>query len=187
MTLDPNFDPSIWTPADFLTGGQQLLPRGVVWNRDLAALMTGLVGGSTDSTQAVHALAANLLQVESDPAQAVQLLPDFERIYGLPDPCTPLAPTLDQQRAALLAKIAATGGQSRAYYISVAAAYGYDVAITEYLLFRASISEAGDPVYNESQIFVWTINVPVAGPDAQFECIMQRIGPAHTELTFSYA
>lgn len=175
-------DPTTLTPAQFLAGGMLIMPRGPIW---YGPVLTGLVGGITDSTEAVHAYAVNLLTVESDPAKTEQLLPDFERVYGLPDPCTPLAPTIPQRRAALLAKIAAQGGQSRAYFIAVAAGYGIAITIDEIRPFRAGINAAGDPVYYETDIFRWSIVYP--GPaDSQFECIMQRLAPAHTALTFSY-
>jgi uncharacterized protein YmfQ (DUF2313 family) len=111
---------------------------------------------------------------------------------------------LAARRAALVARITAQGGQSRAYYISVAARLGYSVTITEYRPARYSDDYSGG--YNgEPWAHAWQINAPqttIVDADyanatyddryrswgnAALECIMTRLKPAHTYLFFSYA
>lgn len=139
----------------------------------------------------VQSAASDFTEVEAVPSTTAQLLPNWEFDYGLPDTCTPLGATLQQRRHALLAKIAAVGGASEAYFIAVAAALGYTITITE--------GTAGS--------YTWTINAAAAGPtslfragqsragdllqragaNAQLECVMNRIKPAHTKLLFAYS
>jgi uncharacterized protein YmfQ (DUF2313 family) len=122
-----------------------------------------------------------------------QLLPDWETDWGLPDPCTPLAPTLQQRRVALAAKIAAQGGATLGYFVAVAAALGFtitarngistDGAGWQFLVvitgsagasqfFRAGNSGAGD--------YLQTFG------NAQLQCVLNRIKPAHITLQFNF-
>jgi uncharacterized protein YmfQ (DUF2313 family) len=195
---------SALSDSDFVAGVQGLLPRGRAWTHSLTATLTGLVGGIADGVFSVHQSAVRLLEVESDPAQCVELLPDFETDYGLPDSCSPASPSLVQRRASLLAKIATIGGQSASYYISVAAALGYSITITTFQPFVAGISTAGSPACNAAWRFAWQINAPQisasyfeAGVSAagdplwsigntELECRIRKIAPAHGVLWFQY-
>jgi uncharacterized protein YmfQ (DUF2313 family) len=66
---------------------------------------------------------------QMDPRTADELLPDHERLFELvPDP----AATLEDRRAAALAKWRSTGGTTAEYYESVAADFGYlDAVVTD--------------------------------------------------------
>ena len=83
------------------------------------------------------------MERESDPAQTVELLEDWERAYGLPDHCTPLNATVQRRQAALVARIASQGAQSIAYYVSPAATLGYCITITEFQQLRAGSLSSG--------------------------------------------
>ena len=171
---------------DFQAALTRLLPRGRAWPRNGGSELSQLLGAHADAVYAVHARFVELLEVEADPAQANQLLADWEKDYGLPDPCTPLNPSLQQRHAALLAKIAAYGGQSPAYFINVAAALGYAITITEpsantwvvngalstVTYARADQSVADDPLFTSG--------------NTQLECVLNRLKPAHAVLVFSY-
>ena len=147
--------------------------------------------------------ASNFIDVEADPAKAVQLLTDWESEYGLPDPCTPASPTLQQRHSALLAKITASGGQSPAYYESVAAAMGYTIAIVEYRLFQPPMTiPALLPALGFQ--FIWDVHVPALtvrpflvgadvvpsplwwSPGSEMECRLRSIAPADTQVRFFY-
>ena len=191
--------------ADFVAGVQNLLPRGRAWSRSLTATITGFVGGIADAVFGVHQSAVQLLEVESDPAQTIELLGDWETDYGLPDTCSPPNPTIADRRAALLAKISEIGGQSAAYYESVAAAFGYAITITTWRPFCTGVSAAGDPCCNASWRFAWQINAPqvtvrwfragvsAAGEplwstgNAELECRIGKIAPAHGVLLFQFS
>jgi len=92
----------------------------------------------------VDGRAADLLERESDPRLTVELLPDWERAWGLPDPCFPSATTIGERRAMLLLKMTLLGGQSRAFFEWVARWLGYQVTyIREWSLSMVGSSQVG--------------------------------------------
>ena len=192
-----------YTAAGFQAGVQRLLPRGRAWPRGLSSMLAAFAGAIGDTAYQLHAQMVLLLDVESDPAQAVQLLPDWETDYGLPDPCTPANPSIGQRHAALLAKIAGIGGQSAAYYIGVAASFGYTITITTWAVFTP-FSSPWDPVTGAAWRFAWQVNAPsitfadftpFSSPwdplwtisDTTLECRLRAIAPGYGVLWFNYA
>lgn len=190
--------------GDFLASLQALMPRGLAWPRDPEAGLTKLLAGLAATQARQHARTGDLSERESDPAQALELLTEWEAAYGLPDPCLPLNATIEQRRNALLARIAARGGQSIAYFTEVAAALGYAVTIEEFRPFRFGSGRFGAPIYGEAWAFAWRVRAPettvtpfrfgrsafgeplrVWG-NASFECVITRLKPAHTALIFAY-
>ncbi len=162
-----------------------LLPVGPAWTRREGSLLARLLFALGGELARLHVRADTLL-VEADPRSTAELLPDWELTAGLPDPCVAVAQSVQQRRIALVARLTATGGASRSYFIGVGAAYGYTITIEEPALhtwrirsadvlvtpFRAGLSTAGDPLTsfgNES-----------------LECLFNRIKPAHTALLFAY-
>ncbi|SDH81278.1 Uncharacterized protein YmfQ in lambdoid prophage, DUF2313 family [Pseudomonas flavescens] len=132
-------------------------------------------------------------------------LSDWERVLGLPDPCLAyVSLTVGQRLAAVLAKLRGIGGQSRRYYIQLAASLGYSITITEYRPFRAGLGRAGDPVAGDGWTSAWRVNAPattvfravtgrVAAGEAlsvwgnkSLECRLSAMAPAHTTLIFGY-
>jgi uncharacterized protein YmfQ (DUF2313 family) len=100
--------------------------------------------GLADYWGFVDSRAADLLEIESDPRLTVELLPDWERAWGLPDPCVTAPQGIVARRQALLMKMTMLGGQSRQFYIDVATRLGYTITITEYLPYQCGISRVGD-------------------------------------------
>jgi uncharacterized protein YmfQ (DUF2313 family) len=190
--------------GDFLRLAQQLLPRGDAWPHDPEAGMTQVLAGIAAEQAAVHARVGDLSERESDPAQTVELLPDWERAFGLPDSCISGPQTLQQRRAALVARIAAMGGQSIPILQAVAASLGFTITVTRFKPFCADESCADDPLYDEGAYFVARINAPAetityfaadcscaddplaAWGNAQLECELNRMAAAHGHLTFAY-
>jgi uncharacterized protein YmfQ (DUF2313 family) len=198
MPLPPDY-----SAEDYLGQFQRLLPRGRVWHRgwgwiqdaDLLTLMptwSRLQGRLND------------LITEIFPCTTTELLTEWEESLGLPDPCTGPLPTQQQRVAAVCAKFSARGGQSRDYYIAVAAALGFEIRIVEFSPFYASRNRAGDPCYDEKWAFAWQIvaaetpviwfraGVSTAGDplaawgNQLLECTFHALKPAHTEIVFSY-
>lgn len=66
---------------------------------------------------------------ESDPRQSVELLPDWERVCGLPGPC-PIAwdSTLQARRIAVVAQLTGAGGQRIAYFEQVQPCWAFPSA-----------------------------------------------------------
>lgn len=194
----PNYQAS-----DFLTALQGLMPRGLAWPKDAAAVMAQSMSGLSP-TWARHTLQNNNLLVDAFPSTTFQLLPEWEATLGLPDPCAGESPTIQQRRAQVVARFTNGGGQSLPYFVQFAASLGYDVSIEEFAPARANQSRCGSPCYSEAWAFAWAIEMPlstvtyaraglsVAGEplaswgNAVLQCEMARISPAHTVLQFQY-
>lgn len=103
---------------------QALLPRGSAWPRDAGAVLTQVLDGMAQEFARVDVRVDNLLD-EVDPRTTFELLTDYERVHGLPDPCVTDALTIDQRRNALVSKFSGLGGQSTAYFLSMLERLGY--------------------------------------------------------------
>lgn len=133
-----------WSAADYAQVIADHLPTGSAWPRDADSQLMAWVAGNAEIWGDVSARAALLVEMESDPRFTLAMLPEWERAFGLPDPCLAEPQTITDRRNALLLKMTTEGGQSRAFFKSVAAALGYTVTIREYSPFMAGISRAGD-------------------------------------------
>jgi uncharacterized protein YmfQ (DUF2313 family) len=181
-----------------------LLPRGWAWPRDPDTVLMRTFAGLAVEFARLHRRDCDLLS-EAYPGTAIETLSDWERICGLPDPCVqPPITSLQQRRAAVLFKLAARGGQSRAYFIAVAFSFGFIIHITEFFPFRAGRSRAGEPCNNVDWQFTWKITsaqyrvwsflagASTAGEplrqwgNKMLECLLDPLKPAHTILQFAY-
>lgn len=150
---------SLLGSPEFQQGVLNLLPRGRAWPRRLGTTLAAVAGGIGDAFAQFHVALVTLLDVESDPAQANALLPDWEADYGLPDSCAVGTPTVTERRNALLSKIASTGGQSAPYFTAIAAALGYQITITTWTAWTPWDSPWG-PVTTAAWRFAWQVNAP---------------------------
>lgn len=196
----------VLTETDYLRQMQALLPPGPAWPKDDDALLTRMLGALAAELARVDGRVRQLVD-EDDPRIAAELLLDWERVAGLPDTCVALSgqnQSIAQRRAALVARLTMLGGQSKAYFIALAASLGYTVTITEFRPFRAGQSRSGDPVATNWQ-FAWQVNAPlntvtpfragnaVAGDQVNswgnklLECVLSRFKPAHTTVVFAYS
>lgn len=183
---------------------EALQPRGPIWNRK-APVMGALV-----RALAAEAYAATLkleeILLELDPRTTSRLLPVWERIAGLPDPCA-LNLTTEERRSALVARLTRIGGSSRAFLIDYAAALGFTIWIEEH---EPEHARCGEAVCGESHLegdamrFLWTVHAPettviyaICGTarcgdplgsygNELLECALRAIKPAHTEVGFAY-
>lgn len=194
----------IFSNADYQSALWGLMPRGRVWNREAGSTQDQTLSCFAPSFQR-SGQAANDLLAHAFPATALDLIPEWQETLGLPDPCAGPAPTLIQQRQQIVARLTASGGQSVSYFISMAAALGYTVTVTEYAPFRCGQSRAGQQVGNTDWSFTWAINAPLntitrflagqstAGEalgtwgNAVLQCELQAAAPAHTVLQFHYS
>jgi uncharacterized protein YmfQ (DUF2313 family) len=128
-----------------------LLPWGQAWPRDPGSTLVLSCNGLADYWGFVDGRAADLLERESDPRATTELLTDWERNWGLPDPCIKNPPSdYGLRRIALVAKMTLLGAQSRAFYIDVAKKLGYTITITEHSPYMCGVSRCGDQsgIYN---------------------------------------
>jgi uncharacterized protein YmfQ (DUF2313 family) len=180
---------------------QAMLPPGR-WRLDAGGNLSGVLRAIATGFASLHGRILALLDREADPAQTLELLPEWEREFGLPDECAPSNPTLAQRRAALSARIADQGGQDIAHMVAVAASLGFAITITRYQPLRAGFS-AGSAAYGPTWAYAWLVHAEaqtvrrwtagsLAGEalsvwgNSELECRLNRIKPAHSILLFSY-
>ena len=172
-------------------------PNGAALSAELAA-----EGAALDGAQ----FSADQLLLEMDPRTASVTLADWERVYGLPDACTVatgIAQSVAERRAALVALVNMIGGQSRAFYIALAAALGYAITITECAP-HVTEHDSEHPIYDDQYRFIWIVNAALYNlrdltteddtematlvwGNSLLECRINRFKPAHTYVIFSYS
>lgn len=185
-----------------------MLPPGRLWNalRQSGSLADELLAAQAEEFARVDGRAEDLLD-EADPRATLELLPEWEAWAGLPDICTGGMSTLQERREALVQKLTSGGGQSRAYFVSLAATLGYTITIDEFRPFICGKSRCGDQLNGGAEArFYWRVTVPNAklirftcgvsrcgdslgkiDRAAPLECVLQRLKPAHTEIIFNYS
>lgn len=167
---------------------QALLPIGTAWPRHAAATLTRFLDAAAEEFARIHARRDALFE-EADPRTTTELLPDWERVAGLPDNCSGvLAETVQDRRNDLVAKLSSTGGATAAYLTAAALAAGYVIEIQELYgtpnefkvitsanaqtYFTADASFADEPLVD------WGNNT--------LECLINQLKPAHTSAVFVY-
>jgi uncharacterized protein YmfQ (DUF2313 family) len=145
------------TGDDYAVAMQSLLPQGQAWPRAWDGVLMRVVRGLCRIWGDFEIRASKLLEVESDPRITLELLPDWERNWGLPDPCYSAPQTIGERQRALVMRMTMLGGQSREFFIEVAAMLGYTITISEFRTFVCGLDRCGDnrqygdipPNYNE--------------------------------------
>lgn len=191
--------------AAYLAGLQALLPRGWAWPRREDSNLAKLVAAIADGFARLHRGITRLLVTEADPRSTLELLPEWERMLGLPDECIGIPETLQERRLLVTTRYTATGGQSRAYFIELASSLGYSVTIEEGKVFRLGLSRLGaDRLNHPGWAYAWTVHAPTVTVipfrlgqstlgerlktfgNARLECSIRRAAPAHTIVHFAY-
>ena len=188
----------------WLAALQALLPPGRAFTRSPDAVLTKLLGAMAATYLATQVKVEALL-LEADPRRATTMLTDWERMLGLPDRCTPAdLDAVDRQRAAYQ-RLTEQGGQSRAYFIDLAALLGEPgVTITEFSRMTCN-SNCNDALMSEADVFTWRANVPRLALNTRLmncnspcdsalseytpsviECAFKERKPAHTSVIFAY-
>jgi uncharacterized protein YmfQ (DUF2313 family) len=160
---------------DYTLAFLQLLPQGQAWPKEPGSTLVQACDGLSQYWGYVDGRAADLLERESDPRKTIELLPDWERAWGLPDPCFPTATTIGERQRMLVLYITWLGNQSRAYFTWLMQWLGVTIHIEEFAPFMVGISRVGDtraldsnnnPTGNfrwyigpPEQRFVWTASV----------------------------
>jgi uncharacterized protein YmfQ (DUF2313 family) len=173
---------------------RQLLPPGRLWNLEPDSNLSKLMLSIAEELARVDARGLVLIE-ESDPRTATETLDEWERMLGLPDEDVLEVPsTTEARRQAIISKLLRLGGQSRAYYVTLAAACGYEVSIYDGYgaeLFRVNRQRMGDRLYGPEWAHTWKVTVqPPTGSALttdELERILRRVAPAHTVVIFEYA
>ena len=116
--------------SDYRDAFLELLPQGQAWPKhSLDSVLWKACDGLNNYWGWVDGRAADLLEIESDPRSTVELLPDWERNWGLPDPCYSAPPTISERQFALVQRMTLLGSQSRQFYIDFAKQLGYELSL----------------------------------------------------------
>lgn len=145
---------------DYFDRFMRLLPVGQAWPREPDGTLWRACRGLALYWGFIDGRAADLLERESDPRKTIELLPDWERAWGLPDPCFPDATTIGERQRMLVLKMTWMGGQSRAYFEKVMQWLGFTINIKEFSPFMAGVSQAGDTRPAPDENFRWYIGPP---------------------------
>lgn len=178
-----------------------LLPQGVVWPQHKTSVLSQVLYAFADEFARLDASINDLLK-ERSPLQSLALLDEWEQDYGLPEPCISPATSDVARRAAILAKILAVGGYTKAFFLQVLQGYDIDAQIEEFMPYDVD-ADVDTPIYDQDWIFAWMITLPadtlrvftvLDGVDAPLaemgngfvECLIKRLVPAHVFTLFNY-
>lgn len=189
---------------------RQLLPKGRAWLSAPGSIMAALLEAAASGMERIDQRTADLIR-ESSPLTALELLPDWERVAGLPDACLPTSGTITERQIRVGRKLAGIGGQSRAYFIELAAQLGIAVEIEELLPARVGM-RCGIACNGADWAFAWRVRIlPFSETEelyvrsqwaraglgragdrirsfsiTELECLFRRAAPAHTKVLFAY-
>ncbi len=189
---------------DYLEQAEALLPHGPAWSVDESGLLAAFLHGLSQAAADIDLQITRLVS-ESIPTGANDLLPEWEKDWGLPDPCMQLIDGDDFQMRVirLAAKVRGLGGNGRQFFIDLAKQFGYDVTLDDPKPLRAGFC-AGDFCYDEMFEYVWYMKVPAGMQirvfdanseanqplrdwgDLAFECVIKQYKPDHEEVFFEY-
>lgn len=182
----------------------KLLPSGKAWNKEEGSNLDKLVQGSSEEFLRVEKR-ANELVIELDPTRSTELLPDWEKLLGLPDEAFGAPESIQERRGIVTLKLSLRGGQSRQYYIDLIKRLGFDISIKEFRPFRAGQSSAGDAlnVHNDWR-HTWMVQMEqavafyfragqssagdslVSFRNSIVQGVINKLKPAHTNVIFSF-
>lgn len=201
------------TDADMAAALAALRPRGDAWRNGGGDELAGSVMGRFFNALGVAYGAAHRricdLVNELFCSTANETIDAWQRDYGLPDACNPLANVCD--------KVNFVGDTTRASVIAEALQAGWVITIAEEFIFAAEDSlfgagSFGPVIFGAEQGVLWAVTVDIAASPAMndpqyqpplfglqlfgdafacapdvwpLECLIRRIAPAHADLTFT--
>lgn len=194
---------------DYTSQLQALLPPGRAWPRDPDSWLSRMLSALALEFARVDGRALGLLD-EADPQTALELLPDWERVAGLPDPCIPVPIVIRERQIAVTQKIAGLGGQTPQFFIDLSARVGLRAEVEEFAPFAAG-DLAGAELCSEAWRHAFGLRFfGAATPDefglemtefragsvagerlrtwgsSNIECLASRARPAHSSVLFFY-
>lgn len=196
------------TIANWLASLQSLLPPGRALTRQPEAKLTSLLEAIAAMFVSAQERLESLQRESADPRLAISMLPDWERLLGLPDDCMAgLDLSVPERQRLAFARLTEQGGQSKAYFIALADAYGEPgCTIDDGFSQMTCNDDCNDALYSLADVFTWRVNIPrpidqveamTCNDDcndalASFtislaECPITERKPAHTQVVFAYA
>jgi uncharacterized protein YmfQ (DUF2313 family) len=182
-----------------------LLPPGPAWAAEVDAFPDALLTTFAVGLASAHARADDLID-EADPATVHELVPDWERVMSLPDPCLGPSPAFEDRKNAIRQRFVELGGQTPASFIQLAARQGYrNAQIVERRAPRFGRARFGRSHFGAwAAQHMWTLYAGErlsggrrfgasywgerfgANPAQALECLVRRAAPAHTLESILY-
>lgn len=193
------------TDEEFGQLALDLLPEGKAWPREEGTVLWSFWMAVGMELRRHHDRSCTLLQRESFPCAAAEMLEDWERVLGLPDACTPADLSIRDRQIAVCLKLTERGLQTPAFFVHIAAVVGFEVEIIERFPARAGIVRAGcfragicpywwtvrvlNQTFRRSAAGCFVAGAPVCElPNLDLlRCVIRRAAPAHTIVTFEIA
>lgn len=196
---------AIRTATDYYQQLVALLPPGPAWDVELVPEIRELLqAGSVELAR--EDLRLSDLLAESDPATVRELVPDWEQVMDLPDPCLGANPTFEDRQLAVRRRLVEVGGQTPAFFVQIAIAQGYpEATVTEHRAPRFGAARFGRSHFGTwSAQFMWTLNAGPrrrlgrrfgasyfgerfgVNPSGALECVIRRSAPAHALEFINY-
>ncbi len=198
--------------SDYVSQVKALLPPGPAWPRgDAASLFAMFIEVWASEFARTHERIEVLLD-EADPRKTLECFEEWLDEWGIPDEClkawagiTRDSMTVTELRRSLLHKIRTPGGQSAAYFISLAKVFGYTITVEEYTPWHV-LRSVNDLFASEDWHYCWRVTSYFEGAsnmayhntlgsvreplawwgDGLIECLITRYKPAHTRVFFAY-
>jgi len=190
-----------YSAADYKTAGKKLLPPGQLWQVKPGGVLDKIFDFCGNILKNVNDEICNLIK-ETDPLTANYLITEWEKTLGLPGKCSSgiLGETITERRNDIYKKLLLNGGSTPAFFIELAAAFGYRITITELSAdpFRVGVGSVGETPLNNSASFYAIINILNVTPEyfrvgvgrvgetplvkyleTGLECIFNQFKPAH--------
>jgi uncharacterized protein YmfQ (DUF2313 family) len=188
---------------DYTRQLEQLLPFGPAWPREGDSPTARAFPPVGTAMSTLHARLNQLIE-EADARTTSELLVDFERVVGLPDPCLDPPTSTAERRRRVVQRLTYQGGQSAAFFSSFLEALGYPgITVTEFKPMKCN-SKCNANLNQGGWRYGWRVSVPVTAnkkvmtvrgrcndPLATWgnpglECLLAIHKPAHTRLFVAY-
>lgn len=186
------------TTEDYHGSLRALLPPGPAWDVEANPELHQLLQVAAELLAREDLRAADLL-AEADPSTVRELVPDWERVMNLPDPCLGVSPKFEDRQLAVRRRLVEVGGQSPAYFVELAIGQGYPNAkVIEHRAPRFGRSRFGSAHFGTwAAQFMWTLDSGPrrrlgrrfgaayfgetfgGNPSGALECLIGRSAPAH--------
>jgi uncharacterized protein YmfQ (DUF2313 family) len=134
---------------------------------------------------------AILLEREMFPDTALVSLAMYEQAYGIHYKLGAI-PDVPTRQTTITTAMRTRGGQSRAYFIALAAAWGYTATITESTSSQFIVDVSSPPatqlpaqLYGPEDQFAWVMDYVSTTNDYLFEDYINERKAAHTRVTFT--
>jgi uncharacterized protein YmfQ (DUF2313 family) len=183
-----------------------LLPRGPAWDSvGEGAFAELLYAIATEYTRISDKIVE--LENETFPLNTTQLLPDWERVLGLPDSCVEgVAQSRSERRAAVATRLSTISDSTPQFFVQLASDFGYSIDVIEYFPARVGRARIGDRINPPGFEFSWAVQIPPSYTQSRraqvgdtqigdsiatwgngsLECLLRQYKPAHTTLLFIY-